>query len=430
MSAARGSEGHPPLLGGKGCLPDTQMFLEPSRNGESTARFRCALTTQAGSASSGAVLNGRKAPTTKRDFLPRRRSIQGPGNIPCGCSRNLSPPPPVLRCSASWKGTPGRPPKASSEKAALSNADTTCSGRPLAPAPRPAPQATERAARSRHSGGRRPRHRAPNSGRTLISPRGTSRWGGGGVRAADASAGRCRGGQGPALPPGADGARRPLARAGPGRCGAHPWGAGRPRDPGWVSRRRAGPGASRNGDTADRPRPAPPPPHTPHTDPDPAGGAARGPLPGRRGRGTRGRWSPAPECGPPGRGRRGGGARPGRWRGRQDRARSRSKGAGPPRGDGEGTPASPSWGGGRVGAAPGENRRGAAARARAGGAGRTWGEGGRARDGFPGSHSAGSAAKAGKGAAGPSSHSPRGGKRRRRSRSPCSGWVGGGRRPG
>lgn len=50
------------------------------------------------------------------------------------------------------------------------------------------------------------------------------------------------------------------------------------------------------------------------------------------------------------------------------------------------------------------------------------GEGGRARDGFPGSGSARSAAKAGEGAAKRSSYSPRGGRRRRRSRSPCSGW--------
>lgn len=46
-------------------------------------------------------------PPQKEIFLPRRRSIKGPGNIPCGCSRNLSPPPPVLRCSASWKGDTG-----------------------------------------------------------------------------------------------------------------------------------------------------------------------------------------------------------------------------------------------------------------------------------------------------------------------------------
>lgn len=106
-SGLRGTDILCPLLGEAGCLPDTQMFFELSRNGERTAHFRCALTTQAGSAGSGAVLNGRTAPTTKRDFLPRRRSIKGPGNIPCGCSRNLSPPPPVLRCSASWKGDTG-----------------------------------------------------------------------------------------------------------------------------------------------------------------------------------------------------------------------------------------------------------------------------------------------------------------------------------
>lgn len=54
------------------------MFFELSRNGERTAHFRCALTTQAGLASSGAVLNGRTAPTTKRDFSPEKAEHQRP----------------------------------------------------------------------------------------------------------------------------------------------------------------------------------------------------------------------------------------------------------------------------------------------------------------------------------------------------------------
>lgn len=224
--------------------------------------------------------------------------------------------------------------------------------------------------------------------------------------------------------------RAPPARAGPGRCGAHPWGAGRPRGPGGC------PGAAqaptppaRSGDTADPSAPRPAPAAHPAHRPRPARRRGAGAAP-RKGEGRAGgRGRPAPECGPPGGGSRGGGARPGRRRGRRDRARSRSEGAGPPRGGGGGeTPRA------RAGAAEGhvlgpEGGRGA----RGGPAGSTsagpsWGrranvgEGGRARDGLPGSRSARSAAKAGEGAARRSSHSPRGGKRRRRSRSPCSGW--------
>lgn len=64
------------------------------------------------------------------------------------------------------RGARGRPRKASrkgARSAALLNTVPTCSERPLAPAPRPAPRATERAARSRHSGS----HKAAQPGPKL-----------------------------------------------------------------------------------------------------------------------------------------------------------------------------------------------------------------------------------------------------------------------
>lgn len=145
---------------------------------------------------------------------------------PCRHPHPCSGAPPV------WKRTPRRPPRASrkaARNAALSNTVLTCSSRPLAPAPRPAPQAT----------GSRVGRALPALGRPQGDPTGLQLGknfnfapgniaGGKGIRASDRSAGRRRsGGQGPTLPPGADGARRRPARAGPGRCGAHPWGAGR-----------------------------------------------------------------------------------------------------------------------------------------------------------------------------------------------------------
>lgn len=323
----------------------------------------------------------------KKGFLPRRRSIQGSGNIPCGCSRNLSPPPARAQVLGHLQEGPGadlrKPPaKGRATQHFQTRFQLAPKGRSLPPLGQP---------RGRPSGPRapgtraatRPRNRAPNSGRTLISPRGTSQSGrGGAVRAADASAGRCRGGHGPALPPGADGARRPPAQA--------PEGAGPTRGVRDARGARVGVPAPRRpqrlppaaATPRTPPRRAPPPPRTPHTDPGRPGGAARGPLPGRGEGRAGGRGRPAPECGPPGGGSRGGGARPGRRRGRRDRARSRSEGAGPPRGGGGGggRPREPEPGrrramssGRRVGAAPGEDRRGAQARARAGGAGRTWG---------------------------------------------------------
>lgn len=119
-------------------------------------------------------------PPQKGIFSREGGASKAPGTFPAVAPATCHHPHPYSGARPAGRGTPGRPLKASSEGAALSNTDPTCSGRPLAPAPRPTPQATERAARSRHSGGHRPRHRAPNSGRTLISPQGTSRWGGGG----------------------------------------------------------------------------------------------------------------------------------------------------------------------------------------------------------------------------------------------------------
>lgn len=284
--------------------------------------------------------------------------------------------------------------------------------------------AAERAARSRHSGGHRADQPGPNSGKTLISPQGTSQ------------GGRGDQGLGPecgAAPPRRPGTRPPSrsrwratpARAGPGRCGAHPWGAGRPRVPGGC------PGATqaptppaRSCDTVDPSGPAPPPPHTPHRDPCPealrggrspegGGGAARETGSGVPTPRTRAPWGRGAACpaegaaGPRAWPFQGGRAAPGKWGG--DPAN-------------RGGPAE----GHVLGAEGGRGAREAPAGSR--GAGPSWGrranvgEGGRARDGFPGSGSARSAAEAGEGAAKRSSDSPRGGRRRRRSRSPCSGW--------
>lgn len=289
MSAARGSEGQTSsVLSWEG----RAACRTPKCSSNSVGMENAPLTLGAhlrrrqDRPAQGPFLTAAQHPPQKEIFSREGGASKAPGTFPAVAPATCHHPHPYSGARPAGRGTPGRPPKPSREGAALSNAVPTCSGRPLAPAPRAAPQATERAARSRHLGGHRPRHRAPNSGRTLISPRGTSRWGGGGVRAADASAGRCRGEQGPALPPGADGARRPLARAGPGRCGAHPWGAGRPRDPGWVSRRRTGPGASHpqrrhREPSAPSPAPAAHPAHRPR----PGRGRCAGAAPRKEGEG-------------------------------------------------------------------------------------------------------------------------------------------------
>lgn len=289
MSAARGSEGQTSsVLSWEG----RAACRTPKCSSNSVGMENAPLTLGAhlrrrqDRPAQGPFLTAAQHPPQKEIFSREGGASKAPGTFPAVAPATCHHPHPYSGARPAGRGTPGRPPKPSREGAALSNAVPTCSGRPLAPAPRAAPQATERAARSRHLGGHRPRHRAPNSGRTLISPRGTSRWGGGGVRAADASAGRCRGGQGPALPPGADGARRPLARAGPGRCGAHPWGAGRPRDPGWMSRRRTGPGASHpqrrhREPSAPSPAPAAHPAHRPR----PGRGRCAGAAPRKEGEG-------------------------------------------------------------------------------------------------------------------------------------------------
>lgn len=219
--------------------------------------------------------------------------------------------------------------------------------------------------------------------------------------------------------------RRPRKVRGP------PVGCGTPAGPGWVSRRRAGPNASRPQRRHRGPLRAAPPPRTPHTDPGRPGGAARGPLPGRgEGRGGRaGAGDRLPSADPPGAGAVGAGRGLAAGGGGGTARVAVPRGPGRPGEVGGGRPREPEPGRRRAmssGRRVGRGARGGPAGSTS--AGPSWGrranvgEGGRARDGLPGSRSARSAAKAGEGAARRSSHSPRGGKRRRRSRSPCSGW--------
>lgn len=124
----------------------------------------------AGSAGSGAILNGRHAPITKRDFSPEKAEHRGSGYISYGGSPHLVATPTRAQVIRRFgeRGTAGRPQKASrkaARNAALSNGVPTCSSRPLAPAPWPAPQATDR----QQSGPRAPGTRAA-TGRSNQAP--------------------------------------------------------------------------------------------------------------------------------------------------------------------------------------------------------------------------------------------------------------------
>lgn len=103
----------------------------------------------AGSAGSGG--HSQRPPRThhKKGFSPEKAEHRGSEHISCGGSPHLVATPTRAQVIRRFgeRGTADRPQKASrkaARNAALSNAVPTCSSRPLAPAPWPAPQATDR----------------------------------------------------------------------------------------------------------------------------------------------------------------------------------------------------------------------------------------------------------------------------------------------